>query len=77
MRVSEESEGNEDFWNVIGTIYFCMVPFAFLTIKQQIGRWYFTKIYIDSQVSQSFTNFTNCQTIYDEWRHYAKLHFDI
>ena len=77
MRVSEESEGSEGFWKVISPIYLCMVPFAFLTIKQQIGRGYFTKKHIASQVSQSFTSFTNCQTIYDEWRNHAKLHFDI
>ena len=30
----------------------------------------------NSKVSQFFTNFTNCQKIYDEWHNDAKLHFD-
>ena len=77
MRVSEESEGSEGFWIVISPIYLCMVPFAYLLFYSQKGRGYFTKKHIDCQVSQSFTNFTNCQTNYDEWRHNTKLHFDI
>ena len=63
MRVSEESEGSEVFCKVI----------AALCIFSQ----YFKKRSKGFQVSQSFTFFTNCQKIYDEWRQDAKLHFDI
>ena len=63
MRVSEESEESEAFCKVLALPYIC--------------AWFLKKLHKGSQVSQSFTYFTNCQKIYDEWRPDAKLLFDI